>query len=146
MNEVSNAKPLAVFSGNCLMATCGKPTGFTDMKDEPLFSGDIVLIFTVAEGRDEDGEWVDFFPNRLTVVVSDEWASFSDGTFRRKSGAAEYFVMGIKGVPLDAPGAWRVMKVKGHDEAVPGERWKAYGFNYREAPEAVLVTSEGGAA
>ena len=34
---------------------------------------------------------------------------------------------------MASAGQWRVLKVKGFDEVVPGEHWRSYGFRYQEA-------------
>jgi hypothetical protein len=128
---------LAVFSGVCLEAVCGTPIGANDMHGEPLHTGDIVSIFTVDERITEYGPSVEHFPDGLTVVVSDEWTTYSNGTYVRKDGAPEFFIMGIKSVPLRDPGEWRVIKVKSYEDVLLGERWPAYGFNYGEVPTAV---------
>lgn len=130
---------LAVFSGKCLMALCGTDTGFKDMRGQPLLTGDIVCIFTVREYAQDGETWAEMYPNGLTAVVSDEWTSYSDGTHQRKDGSPEFFVMGIKNVPLDGPGVWRVMKVKGHEDVVSGEHWRSFGFNYAPASDLVRV-------
>lgn len=128
---------LAVFSGDCLQAICGISTGFKDMRGSELRTGDIVCVFTVREYGQDGERWAEMPPDGLTAVVSDEWTTYTDGSFRRKDGAPEFFVMGIKSVPLDEPGVWRVMKVKDYEDVVAGEHWRAYGFNYRPVPDAV---------
>ncbi|HEL4828959.1 TPA: hypothetical protein UOC34_000125 [Stenotrophomonas maltophilia] len=124
---------LSVFSGDCLKAVCGIDTGHKDMHGNSLHTGDIVQVYTENYGPDE-----------LTVVVGDEWTTYSNGTIERNAGPVEYFVMGIKGVPLEDTGEWRVRKLKGFEEVVLGEHWRAYGFNYRATPDAVIA--QGGAA
>lgn len=130
MDKVNDGGALAVFSGKCLKGYCGTPAGFSDMNGKPLHVGDIVLTFTVKEWAGGDDSWLEYFPDGLTVVVSDEWTSYTDGTHARNDGQPEYFVMGIKGVPMDEPGQWRVMLVKSHADVIDGERWPDYGFNY----------------
>jgi hypothetical protein len=131
---------LAIFSGECLLAVCGLPIGFRDMHGTELFTGDIVLIFTVRQCGD-DPEALSYLPDHLTAVVSDEWATFNTGRderdFIRKGGSPEFFVMGIKSVPLHEPGEWRVMRVKRWSDVIAGEHWTDYGFNYRTLPEQV---------
>ena len=136
MSEQVKDGGLAVFSGKCLEALCGIATGHNDMGGKPLFTGDIVIIFTVRDYDNGDG--CDYFPDGLTVVVSDEWTTYSgdvgESPYVRKDGDAEYFVMGIRSVPLEETGDWRVMKVKGHESVIAGEHWPAYGFIYAESP------------
>ena len=119
--------PLSVFSGDCLKAVCGISTGYKDMNGEPLHTGDIVQVYTELYG-----------PDSLTVVVGDAWTTYSNGVIECKDGPVHYFVMGIKDVPLEYPGEWRVRKVKGFEDVVCGEHWRAYGFNYRATPDSVL--------
>jgi hypothetical protein len=125
---------LGVFSGRCLQAVCGKATSFNDINGEPLRTGDIVMIFSV---REDDGD-PDYFPKGLTAVVSDEFTSYATGEgtrHERNPGPPGYFVMGIKDVPLDGEGNWRVMKVKGFEDVVEGEHWPQYGFSYKTVGE-----------
>jgi hypothetical protein len=131
-----SAFPLAVFSGDCLAGVCGEAVGFNDMAGEPLHVGDIVQTFTVIDRKDGDCEWLDMMGDKLTVVVSDEWESFSDGSLVRKPDHDGFYVMGIKSIPMDEPGNWRVRLVKSHKDVIEGERWPAYGFNYRPVPLA----------
>ncbi|TPG50156.1 hypothetical protein EAH75_01270 [Rhodanobacter glycinis] len=125
---------LAVFSGKCLEGVCGIATGFHDMHGKPLRTGDIVITYAVREG---DEGAASYLPDGLTAVVSDEWTSYSDGSFVRKEDAPVYFVMGIRSVPLDDPDTWRVSRVKGYEDVIDGEHWSAYGFNYGPIPEPV---------
>ena len=110
---------LYVFSGECLEGECGIETPLTDWAGNPLMTGDIVLI-------QKDGH----VPDNLTVVVSDKWSTYSDGTYREKDGPEQFFIMGIKGA---LPGEWAVVRVKSYADVVPGEHWRAYGFNYRSS-------------
>ena len=130
---------LAVFSGECLQGVCGIATGFFDMHDKPLFTGDIVQVYSVESWVTEHGDLLSYMPEGLTAVVSDEWTSYMDGSFVRKSGCAEFFVMGIRDVDLEEPGTWRVRKLKDFSDVVLGEHWKDYGFSYSEVPEAIRI-------
>jgi hypothetical protein len=96
-----------------------------DIRGKELFTGDIVLTFTESYS-------VDY----LTAVVSDQFASYSDGThIEHKSHSP--FVMGIKNVNLDE-GEWMILKVKDWSDCIDGEHWKEYGFNYKceDAPNS----------
>lgn len=108
-----------VYSGKCRLGKVGDETPFTDVHGNKLVVGDIVVIYTE-----------DYTPENLTVVVSDEFVSFSDGTHKIKDGPIIPFVMGIAGVDLNSPNEWRVLRVKSAADVIDGEHWKAYGFNY----------------
>jgi hypothetical protein len=96
----------AVYSGKVRLCAVGVPVQATDYADKPLFTGDIVCIDTPSSHSRPT----------LTVVVAD-----GDGPF----------VMGIKSVPMDAPGEWNIWKLKDHRDVVDGEHWKAWGFNFK---------------
>jgi hypothetical protein len=108
---------LAVYSGQCRMCMVGKPAPFKDLTGKPLATGDIVVMWP-------DGGYLDF---TMSVVVEEK---------------DDFFVMGIRSVPLDLDddgnptSYWRVQKVKDHSDVIPGEHWKAFGFNYREEEAA----------
>ncbi len=80
-----------VYSGNCRKCETGLPTGLTDIVGKPLFTGDIVVIYT----EDNDGK-LSYFPDDLTVVVIDQWQSFANGTHVLREAQGAPFVMGIK--------------------------------------------------
>lgn len=112
-----------VYSGVCREGCCGEVTPLKDHWDKLLYVGDIVVIY--KENSSPDG---------LTVVVSDRYTSFTDGTHIIKpKDEVTYFIMGIKDCCLkpDLEG-WIVLKVKDHSDVVNGEHWKDFGFNYRE--------------
>jgi hypothetical protein len=113
-----------VYSGECRLCTVGIPTGLSDVLGRLLHTGDIVL--TYKEG--EDG--VEFFGD-LTVVVCNQYNSYTDGTHVLLDGPMEFFAMGIRVVPINDTGSWKVRKVKSFEDVIDGEHWKAYGFNYR---------------
>lgn len=126
---------LSVFSGKCLMAVCGEPTGICDTAGTLLFTGDIVIVFSE-----------DYVPDGLTAVVSDQWQSYSDGNIKKLNDSPTYFVMGIKSVPLNEDGEWRVLRVKSFSDCIEGEHWPAYGFNYSQTPEQAIAKATGESA
>jgi hypothetical protein len=65
------------------------------------------------------------------VVIRDEYRSFSGGAHLPVDEPGDPFVMGIKSVPLEDTGEWRVLKVKDFSDVVPGEHWREYGFSYQ---------------
>lgn len=105
-----------VYSGSCRLCQCGELTDLIDSKDEKLYTGDIVIVY-------QDG----YIVNHLSVVVRNQYPSYSDGSFKLidKKG---YFIMGIK----DTFDSWLVIKVKNYRDVINGEHWAAFGFNYRE--------------
>lgn len=122
-----------VYSGEVRSGLCGTPTGFKDMYDKPLSVGDIVVNFTIANGVFES-------LGGMTVVVSDKYKSYTDGTHTEKDGQEEFYVMGIKTAWPATDDAeeldwrkkrWAVLKVKDHADVVDGEHWRDFGFNYK---------------
>lgn len=98
------ADDLYVYSGKVRLCSCGRPAGFKDIADDPLFTGDIVITYTDSYG-----------PQWLTVIVSE---------------GDETYPMGLKTVPMDEPGQWRVKRLKEFKDVVAGEHWPAWGFSY----------------
>lgn len=112
-----------VYSGDCRLCDVGQPVGFHDSKGNALRTGDIVITFTV----DSLG-----FSNLggLTVVVSDQYQSFTDGSHVENEAPSAY-VMGIRSVQVDEDGQWRVLRLKKWEDVIPGESWPDYGFSFR---------------
>ena len=115
-----------VYSGKCRLCDVGTETGLIDEAGAELRTGDIVMTYTVDDiaGCSNLGG--------LTVVVSDQFQSYTDGRHEEKNGAPVFFVMGIKGVDLNAPGEWRVKKLKGAEHVIDGEAWPNFGFSYAD--------------
>ncbi len=115
-----------IYSGGCRIGTVGQPTQLVERDGEPLFVGDIVITSTIDESGICDN-------TGLSVVCSDEWTSYSDGTHLVKHGDICHFVMGIKNV--DFMGAdserWIVKKVKSFEDVVDGENWRDFKFSYK---------------
>jgi hypothetical protein len=121
-----NTLPAAfVLSGKCRIGDVGEPTHLKDFTGKDLFVGDIVITSVIDKFGICDN-------TGLTVVCSDKWTSYHDGTHIEKDGEIEYFVMGIKNV--DFMGAdseeWIVKKVKSFEDVIAGEHWKDFGFSY----------------
>lgn len=120
-----------VYSGKCRLCNCGEKTDVPDHSGESLTTGDIVMVYTV------NNFGVSNFDG-LSVVVSDQWESYSDGKHVLKDGEPEYYVMGIKDVELedDSPifpdYSWRVCRLKRAEDVIDGEHWKDFGFRYSE--------------
>ena len=114
-----------VLSGDCRIGDVGEPTPLIDNAGNQLFVGDIVITSTI----DKTGICSN---NGLTVVCSDKWTSYTDGSHIAKQEPFEYFVMGIKNV--DFMGAdsehWIVNRVKSFSDVIHGEHWPEFGFRY----------------
>ena len=84
-----------VYGGKCKICQCGKFAGIYDANGNLLETGDIVLIFT----RDEN-LGVTYMPGHLTVVVENQFKSYSDGTHVPIDHPEKPYVMGIKNIDL----------------------------------------------
>lgn len=120
---------LKVFSGKCCLCDVGVDISQKDYMGESLHTGDIVMVWHGEFIGTESECW---YPSGgLTVVVSDQYQSFSNGSVVQKDDAPEPFVMGIKTCGFDDP-EWQIHIVKKFRDVVDGEHWPAYGFSYKE--------------
>lgn len=119
-----------IYSGSCRLCETGILTTLQDDLKNYLYTGDIVMAYTVTE---EDV--ADF--DTLTVVVADHYENVLGKDPVRNDTKEGYFVMGIKNVDLLEPikkypnHVWRVKRLKSYKDVVHGEHWKEYGFCYR---------------
>lgn len=90
-----------IYSGKCKVGTVGQETALTDSFQESLSVGDIVLVSHIKNA-------VSPF---LTMVVSDEFVSFIDGTVKIKKGKIEHFIMGIRDETQEFD-SWEIKKIK----------------------------------
>jgi hypothetical protein len=121
-----------IYSGNCRFCETGIDSGFKDLYGKKLYTGDIVILLDN-----------NYFPTSLTIIVRNDYHSYSNGVYVKKSELEECFVMGIKSCApenIENEGTsfssgtiiWKVKKVKSFEDIVSGEKWKDYGFNYKE--------------
>ena len=96
-----------------------------DVSGQVLFVGDIVITSTI----DKMGICSN---NGLTVVVSDRYKTFSDGTHEEKENDIKYYIMGIKNIDIMQKSDWIVKRVKSNEDVINGEHWRDFGFNYKE--------------
>lgn len=119
---------LRIYSGNCRQSDVGLATGIKDIDGNDLYTGDIVTLW-------HQTDWDDVAYSRgITVVTSDQWQSYSDGSHVEKTDALQFFVMGVKSVSIGEDKEWLVKRVKSFNDVINGEHWKDYGFNFREEP------------
>lgn len=112
--------PCYVYSGDCRECNLGMPTGYVDINDKELFTGDILICFTE-----------DYVVDNLTVMTAMQYTTYSDGTHEEHE-EFSMFPMGIKDAWSGSKNdKWKVLKVKDWSDVVEGEHWKAYGFNYK---------------
>ena len=129
-NELYTVLPAVfVYSGVCRQGTLGMETSLKDFTGEMLYVGDIVITSTI----DEFGICSN---NDLTVVVSNEFRSVNKGNgteYIPNEGQIEHFVMGIKSIDFMNTDSkkWIVKRLKSFKDVVNGEKWTAFGFNYK---------------
>jgi hypothetical protein len=120
-----------IYSGNVRKGKCGEPTKLEDRNGKSLFIGDIVALFHTNKSYPEDIQTSNF--ENLTAIVDDKYISYSDGTHVESDEESQPFVMGIKDTDImHEKSEWSVELVKSYIEAVDGEHWKNYGFNYKK--------------
>ena len=119
---------MRIYSGSCCMCDVGRPTGAVDMSGRDLFTGDIVQLWHGNYIGTDLEEWMP--SDGLTAIVADQYQSYSDGSIVLIDENALPYTMGIKdcGISNDE---WHVKLVKSHTDIIVGERFKAFGFNYR---------------
>lgn len=124
-NPTSCQTAAFILSGESRIGDVGEATLLKDFTDKDLFVGDIVIVSTI----DSMGIYDNY---GLSVVCSDKWTSYSDGTHVAKEGNIEYFVMGIKNVDFMGKDSerWIVKRVKSFKDVIAGEHWEDYGFSY----------------
>lgn len=119
-------KAIHILSGKHRMGTIGQKTDMVDGFNKPLYVGDIVISVHTDYGYKN--------PQSLTVIVSDEWTSYSDGTHESKKRNVSYFAMGIKDSDIisydSEEDGWTLVKVKSYKDVVSGEKWKDFEFNF----------------
>jgi hypothetical protein len=120
---------MRIYSGTCCMCDVGIPTGEFDMKGRELFTGDIVQLWHGDYIGTDFEEWMP--SDGLTAIVSNQYQSYTDGTVVLIDSEAKPFTMGIFSIGVSGED-WRVSLVKSHTDIVVGERFAAYGFNYRD--------------
>lgn len=123
---------LAIYSENYCMCDIGRKTGEVDMHGQELFTGDIVQLWHGNYIGTDREEWMP--SDGLTAIVANQYISYSDGVVKLLDKNAKPFTMGISAVGI-SDREWHVSLVKSHSEVVEGERFKAYGFNYRAKPQ-----------
>jgi hypothetical protein len=117
-----------VYSGNCRFCECGLKTTLIDIGGHDLRTGDIVTHYSIHD----DGSFE--YMHGLSVVVCNQWQSYSDGTHKiikeyQDNLVDDAFIMGIKNVILGEQ--WQAQIVKRYEDVIDGEHWKDFGFNYR---------------
>tara|TARA_Y100001951_G_scaffold105377_1_gene122759 strand:+ start:11611 stop:11943 length:333 start_codon:yes stop_codon:yes gene_type:complete len=110
------------------MCDTGLATGETDMHGHELFSGDIVQLWHGNWIGEEFEEWLP--SSGLTAILGNQYQSYSNGITELLTDKPELFTMGIAGIGVQG-GEWKVSLVKSHSEIIAGERFAAYGINYR---------------
>ena len=119
---------MRIYSGRSCMCDVGRPTGAVDMHGRELFTGDIVQLWHGNYLGTDVEEWMP--SDGLTAIVANQYQSYSDGSIVLVDENAPPFTMGIYGCGISND-EWHVSLVKSHADIIVGERFKAFGFNYR---------------
>lgn len=121
-------KIMRIYSGKCLLCDVGHQTGIVDCYGKNLRTGDIVVLFTKND------------VHSLTVLVADQYQSYSDGSHVEKENTFEFYVMGIRSVNLnDESSDWSIKLIKKYEDVVNGEHWSDWGFCFREEPKVHIT-------
>lgn len=123
---------LQVWSGQCCLCDIGVLVeGVVDMHGRDIHTGDIVLIWHGEYVDTEHEQWLPTSDANLSVVVADQYQTYSDGT-TLATGQWEPYTMGIRNAGVKS-GQWDIQIVKKWSDVVEGEHWTAYGFRYAKA-------------
>ncbi len=117
-----------IYSGSCCLCDCGIPTQEKDIHGKELFSGDIVQLWHGDYLGTDIEQWMPF--GGLTAIVGNQYQSYSDGTIKTLTDTPTLFTMGIASCGVQNH-EWKVSLVKSHKDIVDGERFIAYGFNFK---------------
>jgi len=120
---------MRLFSGTCCLCDVGIPTGEKDIHGNELFTGDIVQLWHGNYIGTDIEEWLP--SDGLTAIVGQQYQSYTDGTIEKLTDNPELFTMGIAKIGIQNE-EWKVSLVKSHKDIIVGERFIAFGFNYRE--------------
>ena len=135
-SELVVGERMRVYSGSCCMCDTGIPTGQKDMDGSPLFTGDVVQLWHGNYIGTDLEEW---YPSTgLTVVIAEQYQSYSDGRVEVITDNPQPYTMGIANVGVQGD-KWKVIIVKSHEDIISGERFKSYGINFQAAPIVVPI-------
>ena len=120
---------MKVYSGNYYMCDTGIPTHETDMHGHALYTGDIVQLWHGNWIGEDFEEWLP--SSGLTVIVANQYESYTNGTFTVLTENPIPFTMGISSIGVQG-GEWKVSLVKSHKDIVLRERIISFGFNIKQ--------------
>lgn len=119
-----------IYSGKCRLCEVGIPTGKKDCKGMDLYTGDLVVVFSVGE----DGI-LDYVSENTSPILIEQYTSvlFANEVEHIKlKEPSEPYAMGIKTEGLDLEDSpWNVMKIKDHKEIVENEKWSSYSLTFK---------------
>jgi hypothetical protein len=108
-----------------------------DDSGSALSTGDIVMTYTISKtfGVADIAS--------LSVVTANHYANFQgiDPVKLPKEEQSKPFVMGIASCDIKEPEedypetVWRVRRLKKFEDVIDGERWREWGFSYKEMEE-----------
>lgn len=123
-----NNSELKVFSGRCCLCDVGIATNEIDMHGNQLHTGDIVQLW---HGHFIGTDLEEWHPSTgLTVIVADQYKTYTDGAIEPLPLPIKPFTMGIKDCGVQNH-EWKVTLVKSHSMLVNGEKLIDFGFSFR---------------
>jgi hypothetical protein len=110
------------------MCDVGIPANQKDMHGNDLYSGDIVQLWHGNYIGTDMEEWLP--SSGLTVIVGNQYKSYTDGTIELITNNPTLFTMGIASCGVQNE-EWAVTLIKSHKDIINGERFLSFGINYR---------------
>lgn len=138
---MNNQKLLKVWSGKCCLCDVGISTNAKSTwgNSLELHTGDIVILWHGQYINSDLEQWLP--TDGLTVVVANQYKSYSDGSIVVQDAQPIPFPMGIKDCGFNHP-EWRVQVVKKYSDVIAGEHWPAYGFSFNHSDIADSAVKE----
>ena len=119
---------LKVKSGKCFLCDTGRETTAVSTWGDTvkLHTGDIVIVWHGAYLDTDIENWT---PCGMSVVVCNQYTTYTDGRTIETEEEFEPYVMGIKDCGF-TNNEWRIQVIKKFSDCIEGEHWPNYGFSY----------------
>ena len=117
-------KKMFVYSGKVKLCEVGLPIGKEDDLGSPIYTGDIVLLYTMYDNCLVGINTIE----NATVVVFDQYGGLSN----KPENVVNAYPMGIKDAFLWEDPTWNVRILKKHDVVVNNEQWYSSVITFKE--------------